>query len=90
MRVYDPPHRLYGAISSDELKKEYERAIEIELINIICNINNKLNMIKRDTVITNYMDEFTTIGTKVMTSLRDVDETVNITISFYGGNYEKK
>lgn len=47
-------------------------------------------MIKRDTVITNYMDEFTTIGTKVMTSLRDVDETVNITISFYGGNYEKK
>ena len=76
--------------SSDELKKEYERAIEIELINIICNINNKLNMIKRDTVITNYMDEFTTIGTKVMTSLRDVDETVNITISFYGGNYEKK
>ena len=76
--------------SSDELKKEYERAIEIELINIIGNINNKLNMIKRDTVITNYMDEFTTIGTKVMTSLRDVDETVNITISFYGGNYEKK
>ena len=69
---------------------EYERAIEIELINIIGNINNKLNMIKRDTVITNYMDEFTTIGTKVMTSLRDVDETVNITISFYGGNYEKK
>ena len=76
--------------SSDELKMEYERAIEIELINIIGNINNKLNMIKRDTVITNYMDEFTTIGTKVMTSLRDVDETVNITISFYGGNYEKK
>ena len=76
--------------SSDELKREYERAIEIELINIIGNINNKLNMIKRDTVITNYMDEFTTIGTKVMTSLRDVDETVNITISFYGGNYEKK
>ena len=25
-----------------------------------------------------------------MTSLRDVDETVNITINFYGGNYEKK
>lgn len=73
-----------------KLKREYERAIEIELINIIGNINNKLNMIKRDTVITNYMDEFTTIGTKVMTSLRDVDETVNITISFYGGNYEKK
>lgn len=67
-----------------------KEAIEIELINIIGNINNKLNMIKRDTVITNYMDEFTTIGTKVMTSLRDVDETVNITISFYGGNYEKK
>ena len=35
------------------------------------------------------MDEFTTIGTKVMTSLRDVDETVNITISFYGGNMRR-
>ena len=66
------------------------RSVALRTNNIIGNINNKLNMIKRDTVITNYMDEFTTIGTKVMTSLRDVDETVNITISFYGGNYEKK
>lgn len=76
--------------SSDELRKEYEKNIELELISIIGNINKKLNTIKKDTEITSYIDEFTTIGTKVMTSLRDVDETVNITINFYGGNYEKK
>ena len=76
--------------SSDELRKEYENSIKLELISIVGNINKKLNTIKKDTGITNYIDEFTTIGTKIMTSLRDVDETVNITINFYGGNYEKK
>ena len=76
--------------SSDELRKEYENSIESELVCIVDNINKKLNTVKKDTGIANYIDEFTTIGTKVMTSLRDVDETVNITINFYGGNYEKK
>ncbi len=90
--IYEKLECIYNTrmFSSDELRKEYESNIESELINIAGSINKKLNTIKRDTEITSYIDEFTTIGTKVMTSLRDVDETVNITINFYGGNYEKK
>ena len=52
--------------------------------NIVGNINQKLNIVKKDTEIINYMEEFTKTGTKVMTSLRDVDESVNITIKFGG------
>ena len=90
--IWERLNHIYNTnmFSSDELKKEYEKNIEMELTSIIENIYEKLKVVKRDTVITKYMDEFTTLGTKVMTSLRDVDETVNITISFYGGNNEKK
>ncbi len=84
--IYKQLKEIYNTnmFSSIELKKEYEREIGIELISIVKNIHQKLNIVKKDTEIINYMEEFTKTGTKVMTSLRDVDESVNITIKFGG------
>ena len=85
-------YKIYSCenINSDLEKEEYKKSIKKEVAKIIENIAIYNQEARRTVQLKYKFEDFTSKGTRNMSSLRDVDKTYDITINFWrNGNEEK-